>query len=207
MSSPNCRRSRNGLAGIDPMCLNAFLLPRGAPDPGAPPCIRQRLLPATAGDLQGSPDRVLAPQRGLESIGPMLRGWLPVISSRTCATFLFWRATPKPVRAPCFLRRLAWGPLLRRRVASVKEQRCPTPPRVGPASRSRQSPGRLHHDTRTGPKARRGQVINSRSPQTRSCQSHSDRKIADVIVIKQPHSRLRPFLAAEGYHPATKRDF
>jgi len=30
-------------------------LPRGAPDPVAPPYIRQRFLPATAGDLQGLP--------------------------------------------------------------------------------------------------------------------------------------------------------
>ena len=29
------------------------MLPRGAPDPGAPPCIRQRLFALTAGDLQG----------------------------------------------------------------------------------------------------------------------------------------------------------
>ena len=35
---------------IAPM-LSAFLS-RGAPDPGAPPCIRQRFLPATAGDLR-----------------------------------------------------------------------------------------------------------------------------------------------------------
>jgi hypothetical protein len=43
--------------------LRAFLLPRGAPDPGAPPCMRQRFFPVTAGDLQGLPERVLAPQR------------------------------------------------------------------------------------------------------------------------------------------------
>jgi hypothetical protein len=48
-------------------------LPGGAPDPGAPPCIRQRFLPRTAGELHGLPKRVLAPQRGLESIGPMFR--------------------------------------------------------------------------------------------------------------------------------------
>ena len=36
-------------------------MPRGAPDPGAPPCIRQRRLPLTAGDLHGLPERVLAP--------------------------------------------------------------------------------------------------------------------------------------------------
>ena len=34
-------------------CLTAFLFPLGAPDPGAPPCIRHRFLPCTAGDLQG----------------------------------------------------------------------------------------------------------------------------------------------------------
>ena len=35
----------------------------GPPDPGAPPCIRQRLLPVTAGDRHGLPERVLAPHR------------------------------------------------------------------------------------------------------------------------------------------------
>jgi hypothetical protein len=65
-------------ARIVPM-LQCVLLPRGAPDPGAPPCIRQRLFPLTAGDIHGLPERVLAPQRGLESIGPVLRGWLVVI--------------------------------------------------------------------------------------------------------------------------------
>ena len=54
-------------------CFKAFLLPRGAPEPGAPPCIRHRLFPFTAGDLQGSPERVLAPQRGLDNIGAVLR--------------------------------------------------------------------------------------------------------------------------------------
>jgi hypothetical protein len=46
----------------------------GAPEPGAPPCIRQRFLPDTAGDRQGPLEQVLAPQRGLASIGPVLRG-------------------------------------------------------------------------------------------------------------------------------------
>lgn len=57
----------------------AFLLPRGAPDPGAPPCIRQRRLPLTAGDLHGLPERVLAPQRGLDSIALVLRRCLLII--------------------------------------------------------------------------------------------------------------------------------
>ena len=45
-------------------CFSAFLLLSGAPEPGAPPCIRHRLFPLTAGDLHGFPERVLAPQRG-----------------------------------------------------------------------------------------------------------------------------------------------
>jgi hypothetical protein len=40
--------------------------PLGPPDPGAPPCIRQRRLPVTMGDRQGVPERVLAPKRGRE---------------------------------------------------------------------------------------------------------------------------------------------
>jgi hypothetical protein len=40
--------------------------------------------PFTAGDMQGSPERVSAPQRGLDSIGPVLRGRSPVIYL-TCA--------------------------------------------------------------------------------------------------------------------------
>ena len=52
---------------------NAFRLPGGAPEPAAPPCILQRRFPRTAADLQGSPDLVFAPQRGLVSIGPVLR--------------------------------------------------------------------------------------------------------------------------------------
>ena len=35
--------------------LQRVLVPRGAPDPGAPPCMRQRFLPWTDGDLQDLP--------------------------------------------------------------------------------------------------------------------------------------------------------
>src|SRR6202040_1911385 len=38
--------------------------PFGAPLPAAPPCIRQRVLPATAGDWHGVPLLVCARQRG-----------------------------------------------------------------------------------------------------------------------------------------------
>jgi phage tail protein X len=51
----------------------AFLFLRGAPDPAAPPCMRHRLFPLTAGAMQALPERVFAPQRGLASIGPVLR--------------------------------------------------------------------------------------------------------------------------------------
>jgi hypothetical protein len=44
------------------------VLPRGAPDPRAPPCMRQRLFPFRAGDMHGLPERVFAPQRGLVNI-------------------------------------------------------------------------------------------------------------------------------------------
>jgi hypothetical protein len=51
-------------------------LPTCAPDPCAPPCIRQRFFPETAGDRHACPERVRAPQRGLDNIGTVLRGWL-----------------------------------------------------------------------------------------------------------------------------------
>jgi hypothetical protein len=77
-SSLSCRRSAIASRVCRP-CFNALVLPFGAPDPAAPPCIRQRFLPLTAGDRHGFPRRVRAPQRVLDSIGPVLRGWLPVI--------------------------------------------------------------------------------------------------------------------------------
>jgi hypothetical protein len=58
----------DGFTGISPMCFSAFLLSRGAPQPGAPPC-----------SDTACPDRVLAPHRGLDSIGPILRRWLLVM--------------------------------------------------------------------------------------------------------------------------------
>ena len=51
------------------MLERVLVAPLGAPDPGAPPCMRQRFLPWTDGDLQDLPVEVLAPQRGLASIG------------------------------------------------------------------------------------------------------------------------------------------
>ena len=54
-------------------CWRALWLPLGGPDPGAPPCMRQRFLPRTAGERHKPPERILAPQRGLASIGAVLR--------------------------------------------------------------------------------------------------------------------------------------
>ncbi len=61
--SRNCRRFKIRWRVYRPL-FNAFWLPRGAPLPVAPPCMRQRFLPATAGDMRGLPERVFAPQRG-----------------------------------------------------------------------------------------------------------------------------------------------
>ncbi|MGY4291300.1 hypothetical protein ACVWXO_010566 [Bradyrhizobium sp. LM2.7] len=56
-------------------CLRAFRFPLGAPHLAAPPCIRQRVLPCTAGAQHAPPSRVLAPQRGLARIAAVLRAW------------------------------------------------------------------------------------------------------------------------------------
>ena len=58
---PPTRGDRVG--GVAAMLVVAVARPLGSPDPCAPPCIRQRLLPVTAGDRHGFPDRVLAPHR------------------------------------------------------------------------------------------------------------------------------------------------
>jgi hypothetical protein len=54
---------------VNKPCLRAFRFALGAPDPDAPPCMRQRCLPHTAGERQAPLVRVLAPHRGLASIG------------------------------------------------------------------------------------------------------------------------------------------
>jgi hypothetical protein len=73
-ASPNnaCICLRSAIASLlNRPCLRAFRFAFGAPDPGVPPCIRQRLLPCTAGERHAPLVRVLAPQRGLASIGPV----------------------------------------------------------------------------------------------------------------------------------------
>ena len=41
--------------------------------------MRHRLFPLTAGDMQPWPERVFAPQRGLASIGPVLRQYVAIV--------------------------------------------------------------------------------------------------------------------------------
>ncbi|OCK62490.1 hypothetical protein LMTR3_05190 [Bradyrhizobium sp. LMTR 3] len=74
-TSPNSARIslRSAIASlVNRPCLRAFWFALGAPDPCAPPCMRQRFLPLTAGERHAPLQRVLAPQRGLASIGPVV---------------------------------------------------------------------------------------------------------------------------------------
>jgi len=79
-------------------CLRAFWLPLGAPLPSAPPCMRHRLLPFTAGDRHGLPLRVFAPHRRLESIGPVLRLWCRTILPKSPQVWLS-QMSPPPGRS------------------------------------------------------------------------------------------------------------
>jgi hypothetical protein len=75
-ASPNnaCICLRSAIAPLlNRPCLRAFRFAFGAPDRRAPPCMRQRFLPLAAGERHAPPERVLAPQRRLASIGPVLR--------------------------------------------------------------------------------------------------------------------------------------
>jgi hypothetical protein len=83
--------------------------------------MRQRFLPWTAGDRHGLPERVLAPQRGLESIGPVLRLW----SAVSIWTDTGGVAAELP-RAPCFRPRTEWGRFWNQLMPVVEQLRvCP----------------------------------------------------------------------------------
>lgn len=72
LASPNKSRIclRSAIASlVNSPSFRAFRFALGAPDPRAPPCMRQRFLPHTAAARHALPERVLAPQRGLASIG------------------------------------------------------------------------------------------------------------------------------------------
>jgi hypothetical protein len=81
-------------------CLSALVFPCGAPDPLAPPCMRQRFLLATAGERHAVPARVFAPQRGLASIGAVFRLCFPVDSPLTCASFSLGRTHSAVAESP-----------------------------------------------------------------------------------------------------------
>lgn len=71
-ASPNKSliRWRSAMASwVNRPCRRALWFPFCAPEPCAPPCMRQRDLPRTAAERHDPPERVLAPQRGLVSIG------------------------------------------------------------------------------------------------------------------------------------------
>jgi hypothetical protein len=53
--------------------FRALPFPLGAPEPRAPPCMRQRRRPDTAGERHAPPARVLAPHLSLAIMGPTLR--------------------------------------------------------------------------------------------------------------------------------------
>jgi len=59
------------------------VLPMGAPLPAAPPCIRHRRFPRTAGDWHGFPLRVRAPHRGARFMGSFSRCASPLLSAPT----------------------------------------------------------------------------------------------------------------------------
>ena len=53
--------------------FRALPFPLGAPEPFAPPCMRQRRRPDTTGELHAPPARVRAPHLSLAIMGPTLR--------------------------------------------------------------------------------------------------------------------------------------
>ena len=82
-------------------CLRAFWFALGAPEPRPPPCMRQRFLPCTAGELHAPPERVLAPHRGLASIGPVFLMFAHACAFRLAAAAPCPRSEPKAEWSLC----------------------------------------------------------------------------------------------------------
>ena len=61
------------LSAVYMPAFRALSFPLGAPEPFAPPCMRQRRRPDTAGERHAPPARVLAPHLSLAIMGPTLR--------------------------------------------------------------------------------------------------------------------------------------
>jgi hypothetical protein len=70
---------RKGLSRVCPMLKCIGVAARRA-RPLRPAMHTARLLPATAGERQGAPERVRAPQRGLLSLGTVFRLWVLAIA-------------------------------------------------------------------------------------------------------------------------------
>lgn len=70
--APTCRRMASRSDVYRPV-FRALRFPLGAPDPVAPPCMRQRRRPDTAGERHAPPARVRAPHLALAIMGPTLR--------------------------------------------------------------------------------------------------------------------------------------
>ena len=69
---PTRRRMASRSAVYNP-AFRALPFPFGAPEPFAPPCMRQRRRPDTAGERHAPPARVRAPHLALAIMGPTLR--------------------------------------------------------------------------------------------------------------------------------------
>lgn len=100
--------------------LKALLFFIGAPEPLAPPCMRQRLRPDTAGDWQSVPARVRAPHLGLSIMGRTLRACRLATPSLISVT---------PPVARCLPRGQALGLPDRRAATGVKQPQA-WPPRL-----------------------------------------------------------------------------
>ena len=91
----------NLIRGIRP-CLRAFSLPRGAPLPAAPPCMRQRVRPVTGGNRHDLPVRVRAPHSARRSTFAHLLPMLLLLGIR-CDTRPPFNIVPSVNCAPSFV--------------------------------------------------------------------------------------------------------
>lgn len=112
-ASPNKSRIcwRSAIASlVNRPCRRALWFPFCAPEPCAPPCMRQRDLPRTAADRHDPPERVLAPQRGLVSIGRILgAGLLKLVLSARGLSRPGYRARAIAAAGPIQLRCQGFG--------------------------------------------------------------------------------------------------
>jgi hypothetical protein len=73
------------LSGVPAMLVVAVARPLGPPDPSAPPCIRQRILPVTADDRHGVPEPLSCFKRACGAVWrPYLFDCLPESEPESC---------------------------------------------------------------------------------------------------------------------------